>query len=108
MFTSSTKGEIRHFHVVVVKRWQTNVQKSVMHEQSCCFANQAYCFFVVLVAVTVVVAQAPYNVSVYWSENLFYSSAIPRDADVYGKANFAQIMKIVKKDHFFNILLFHF
>ena len=31
-------GEMRKFHVVVVQR-QRNVQKSVMHVQSCCFAN---------------------------------------------------------------------
>ena len=31
-----------------------------MHVQSCCFANQSYCFFAVLVAVAVVVAKAPY------------------------------------------------
>ena len=34
----STKREIRQFHVVVVQRRQRNVQKSVMHVQSCCFA----------------------------------------------------------------------
>ena len=39
MFPSSTKREIRHFHVVVVQRWQRNVQKSVMQVQRCCFAN---------------------------------------------------------------------
>ena len=39
VFTSSTKREIRHFHVVVVLRRQRNVQKSVMHVQRCCFAN---------------------------------------------------------------------
>ena len=39
VFTSSTKREIRHFYVVVVKQRQRNVQKSVMHVQSCCFAN---------------------------------------------------------------------
>ena len=33
------KREIRYFHVVVVQRRQRNVQKSVMHVQSCCFAN---------------------------------------------------------------------
>ena len=38
VFTSSTKREIRHFHVVVVQRRQRNVQKSVMHVQSLCFA----------------------------------------------------------------------
>ena len=38
-FTSAKKREIRHFHVVVVQRRQRNVQKSVMHLQSCWFAN---------------------------------------------------------------------
>ena len=38
-FTSSTKREIRHFHVVVVQRRQRNVQKRVMHAQSSCFTN---------------------------------------------------------------------
>ena len=38
LFPSSTKREIRQFHVVVVQRRQRNVQKSVMHVQSCCFA----------------------------------------------------------------------
>ena len=38
LFTSSRKREIRHFHVVVVQWRQRNVQKSVMHVQSCCFA----------------------------------------------------------------------
>ena len=39
LFPSSTKREIRQFHVVVVQRRQRNVQKSVMHAQSCCFVN---------------------------------------------------------------------
>ena len=39
MFPSSTKREFRHFHVVVVQRRQRNVSKSVIHVQSCCFAN---------------------------------------------------------------------
>jgi len=39
VFSTSTKCEIRHFHVVVMQRRQRNVQKSVMHVQSCCFAN---------------------------------------------------------------------
>ena len=39
MFPSSTKREFSHFHVVVVQRRQRNVSKSVMHVQSCCFAN---------------------------------------------------------------------
>ena len=50
--------EIRRFHVSVVQRLLRNVQKSVMHVQSCCFANlsQSVFFFGVRVTVTVVVA----------------------------------------------------
>ena len=55
VFTSSTKREIRQFHVVVVQRRQGKVPKSVMHVQSCCFANLNLLFFIVLVAVVVVV-----------------------------------------------------
>ena len=39
VFTSSTKRQIRHFHVVVVQRRQRSVLKSVMHGQCCWFAN---------------------------------------------------------------------
>ena len=39
VFPSSTQREIRHFHVVVVQWRQRNVQKRVMHVQSCCFAK---------------------------------------------------------------------
>ena len=39
VFPSSTKREIRHYHAVVVQRRLKNVQKSVMHVLSCCFAN---------------------------------------------------------------------
>ena len=39
VFPSSTKREFRHLHVMVVQWRQRNVQKSVMHMQSCCFAN---------------------------------------------------------------------
>ena len=39
VFTSSTKRKIRQFHVAVVLRRQRNVQKNVMHVQSCCFAS---------------------------------------------------------------------
>ena len=56
VFTSWTKRETRHFHVVVVQRRQRNVQKSgVIHLQSCCFSNlKTYCFFAVLAAFAVV------------------------------------------------------
>ena len=38
VFTYSIKRarESRKFHVVVVQRWQTNVQNSVIHVQICC------------------------------------------------------------------------
>ena len=39
VFPSLTNCEIGHFHVVVVQWQQRNVQKSMMHIQSCCFAN---------------------------------------------------------------------
>ena len=35
---SSRKREIRHFHVVIVQRRERNLQKRMMHVQSCCFA----------------------------------------------------------------------
>ena len=45
MFTSSIKRENRHFPVVVVQWRERNVHKSVMHEQSCCFAYSPYWLF---------------------------------------------------------------
>ena len=39
VFTSSTQREIRHFHIVVVRRRQRSLQKGVMHVQSCFFTN---------------------------------------------------------------------
>ena len=39
LFTSFTKHETTHFHVVVLQWRQTNVQQSVMHEQSCSFVK---------------------------------------------------------------------
>ena len=43
MFTSSRYRCIRWFHVVVVKWTSMNVLESVMHGQSCCFANKTNC-----------------------------------------------------------------
>ena len=54
LFTSSIKSENSYFPVVIVQSQQRNVQKSVMHVQSCCFAYLTYCFFDVLVVVIVV------------------------------------------------------
>ena len=50
------KREIRKFHVEVMQRRQRNVQKSVMHVQSCCFANLNLVLFAALLDVAVVVA----------------------------------------------------
>ena len=59
VFPSSTRREICYFHVVVVQRRLRNVQKRAMHVQSCCFVNLNLLLFAFLVAVAVVVAQAP-------------------------------------------------
>ena len=57
VFMSSTKCEKRKFHVVGVQRRLRNVQKCVIHVQSCCSANlNLLLFFAALVAVAVVVA----------------------------------------------------
>ena len=47
VFLSLTKREFGHFHIVVVQQQQINVQKSVMHVQSC-VVNQTYYFFLSL------------------------------------------------------------
>ena len=54
--TYSTKRDNRYFHVVAVQRRQRNVEKRVMHVQSCYFSNLNLLLFAVLVAVAVVVA----------------------------------------------------
>ena len=40
-FTYSLKRvrEVRKFHVSIVQQWLINLQKSMIHVQSCCFAN---------------------------------------------------------------------
>ena len=38
IFLSSTKREIRQFHIMVVQGWQRNVEKRRMYMQNCCFA----------------------------------------------------------------------
>ena len=45
VWPSWTKREIMQFHGVVVQRRLRNVQKSVMHVQSCCFAYLNLFFF---------------------------------------------------------------
>ena len=53
--------ETVNFQVEVVQRRQKKVQKSVMDVQSCCFSNLNTLFFAILVAIAVVVAEAPYG-----------------------------------------------
>ena len=53
--------ETVNFQVEVVQRRQKKVQKSVMDVQSCCFSNLNTLFFAILVAVAVVVAEAPHE-----------------------------------------------
>ena len=45
------KREARHFHVMAMQWRQGNVQKSVMHVQSCFLLIKTYCYFDVLVVV---------------------------------------------------------
>ena len=45
VFPSSTKREIRRYHVVVVQRRLRKVLQSVMHVQSCCVANLTLLLF---------------------------------------------------------------
>ena len=54
---SSKKLKIWLFHVVVVQGRQRSVQKSVMHVQSCCFANLILLLFEAAVAVAVAVEE---------------------------------------------------
>ena len=51
VFPSATKREFGHFHVVSCNDGKEMYKKRVIHVQNCCFANQTYCFFAVLVAV---------------------------------------------------------
>ena len=55
------KCQIRQFHVVVVQKRQRNVQKSVMHLQSCCFALLNLFFFYVLVTIASSDRKVPNN-----------------------------------------------
>ena len=55
VFTTSIKRPVRAFHVVVVQWGQRNVQKCLLHVQSC-FSLIKTTFFAVLVALNVIVA----------------------------------------------------
>ena len=51
---SSSKREFRHFHVVVVQRWQRNVQKSVITCKVVVLLVSTCYSFAVVIAVAVV------------------------------------------------------
>ena len=51
LFLSSQKEKKnRHFHVLVVERWQRNVEKSVLHCKVVVLLNKSIVLFAVLVA----------------------------------------------------------
>ena len=52
--------EIKKFHVAVLQQQLRNVQKSMMHVQSCCFVNIKLLLLTVLVAVITVFAKILY------------------------------------------------
>ena len=56
-FSIKWAREIRKFHVAVVQQRLRNVQKSVMHVQSCFFVNLNLLFFLLI---AVAVAKTPY------------------------------------------------
>ena len=58
-----------HWNVSRFSRAVRNVQKSIMHVQSCSFSDQTYCFFDVPVAIGVVVALTPW----YSSETIIFT-----------------------------------
>ena len=59
MFTSSTKREIGHFHVVVVQ-WRQKKEKKKAQKRDVRTKLLFYSFFAVSVTVAVVFAKAPY------------------------------------------------
>ena len=81
MFTSSIKREIRHFPVVVMEWRKRNIQKSVMHVQSCCFAYSTYCFFDFLVVVAVAASQSPYSFKIIKTIKLILTLTNTRCSD---------------------------
>ena len=52
--------EIRKFHVAVMQRLLRNVENSVMHMQSCSFANVNLFLCAVLIGIAAVIAKTPY------------------------------------------------
>ena len=110
MFTSFTTVKLGGFTAVVVQQRQTNVQKkSVMHVQSCCFASLNLLLLVVLVAIAVVVAKAPYQVfrlpsSVFRLRSSFF--VLRLRSSVFSGSSFLKKRKNEQTKTAFNIWLF--
>ena len=62
-----------NFIAVVVQRGQRNVQKSVMHVQSCCSTSLNLLLFAVLVAV----AGISHGIYIYWRPNYSFQVSFP-------------------------------
>ena len=110
MFTSFTTVKLGGFTAVVVQQRQTNVQKkSVMHVQSCCFASLNLLLLVVLVAIAVVVAKAPYQVfrlpsSVFRLRSSFF--VLRLRSSVFSGSSFLKKRKNEQTKTAFNIWLY--
>ena len=110
MFTSFTTVKLGGFTAVVVQQRQTNVQKkSVMHVQSCCFASLNLLLLVVLVAIAVVVAKAPYQVfrlpsSVFRLRSSFF--VLRLRSSVFSGSSFFKKRKNEQTKTAFNIWLY--
>ena len=110
MFTSFTTVKLGGFTAVVVQQRQTNVQKKgVMHVQSCCFASLNLLLLVVLVAIAVVVAKAPYQVfrlpsSVFRLRSSFF--VLRLRSSVFSGSSFLKKRKNEQTKTAFNIWLY--
>ena len=110
MFTSFTTVKLGGFTAVVVQQRQTNLQKkSVMHVQSCCFASLNLLLLVVLVAIAVVVAKAPYQVfrlpsSVFRLRSSFF--VLRLRSSVFSGSSFLKKRKNEQTKTAFNIWLY--
>ena len=51
----SMKREIRNFYDSVVQKQLRNVQKSVMHVQSCCFVLNLFIIIIILIIIIIII-----------------------------------------------------
>ena len=55
LFMVSMKREIRNFYDSVVQKQLRNVQKSVMHVQSCCFVLNLFIIIIILIIIIIII-----------------------------------------------------